>query len=218
MGYPIGTMLRRIEAAIAPFPKAAMFALADEGYNSLFEQLVSCIISIRTLDEVTIPISRRLFERARLPEQMLRLGRDELADVLYGAIFPGQKADTILRVAQRAAKEHDTRLPAAFEALTGIKGAGPKCANLALGVAGGQHRVGVDVHVHRVVNRWGLVKTKMPEQTLAALEGLIREKYRRDINRLLMPFGKHICTSRLPRYSTCAVRRWCRQVGVDRSR
>ena len=218
MEYPIGTMLRRIEIAVKPFPKAAMFALADEGYTSIFEQLVSCIISIRTLDETTIPLSRRLFEKARTPKEMLQLSMGEIADLLYGATFPGQKAETILRIAQRAAEAPDNILPADFEVLTAIKGVGPKCANLALGVAGGQQRVSVDVHVHRVVNRWGLVKTRMPEHTLAALEEIIEERHRRDINHLLMPFGKHICTLRLPHCSTCAVRQWCLRIGVIKSR
>src|SRR4051812_48684120 len=118
MNYPIGTMLHRIEGAIKPFPKAAMFALADEGYHTLFEQLVSCVISIRTLDETTIPLSRRLFEKARTPRQMLRLSMGEIADLLYGATFPGQKAETILRIAERASEEKDALLPADFDVLT----------------------------------------------------------------------------------------------------
>ncbi len=91
MSYPTGGMLRRIESSVAAFPKAAMFGLADEGYDSLFEQLVSCIISIRTLDETTILLSRKLFAKARRPEDILRLSMSEIADLLHGATFPGQK-------------------------------------------------------------------------------------------------------------------------------
>ncbi len=218
MKYPIGTMLRRIEEAIKPFPKAAMFGLAEEGYSSLFEQLVSCIISIRTLDETTFPLSRKLFAKARTPHAILQLSMSEIADLLHGATFPGQKAETILRIAEAAAIYPGSELPADFEVLTAIKGVGPKCANLALGVAGGQQRISVDVHVHRVVNRWGLISTKGPEATLAALEEIIAEKYWTDINRLLMPFGKHICTLGLPHCSTCPVRQWCLRIGVTKSR
>ncbi len=210
-------MLHRIEAAVKPFPKAAMFGLADEGYTSLFEQLVSCIISIRTLDETTFPLSRKLFEAARTPKAMLKLSMGEIADLLYGATFPGQKAETILRIAEKAAEFPDDALPPDFAVLTSIKGIGPKCANLALGVAGGQQRVSVDVHVHRVVNRWGLVETKNPEHTLEALERIVAEKHWTNINRLLMPFGKHICILRLPHCSTCPVRQWCLRVGVTKS-
>ena len=217
MSYPIDIMLRHIEVAVAPYPKAAMFGLADEGFTSLFEQLVSCIISIRTLDETTFPLSRKLFEQARTPVAMLKLSKEQIADILYGATFPGQKAETILRVAARAAEAPDGLLPQSFEALTAIKGVGPKCANLALGVGGGQQRISVDVHVHRVVNRWGIIATNTPEQTLKALELIVPEGLRTDINRLLMPFGKHVCTFRLPQCSTCVVNEWCLRVGVTKS-
>lgn len=130
--FPIEIMLRRIEAAIAQYPKAAMFSLREQGYNSLFEQLVSCIISIRTLDETTIPVSLRIFEKARTPEAMLALGREPLADLLFGSTFPGQKADTI-RAVSEAAIANGGAVPQTFEALTALKGVGPKCANLALG-------------------------------------------------------------------------------------
>lgn len=217
MDYPIGTMLRRIEAAIKPFPKAAMFGLMDEGYSSLFEQLVSCVISIRNLDETTYPLSRKLFAKAKTPKQMLRMHIAQLADLLYGTSYPGQKAETLLRIAKKATEFPNDTLPADFDVLTAIKGVGPKCANLALSVAGGQQRISVDVHVHRVANRWGLVATRQPEQTLIALEHLIKEKYWSDINRLLMPFGKHICILRLPHCSTCPVLKWCKRIGITKS-
>jgi endonuclease-3 len=217
MSYPIGTMLRHIEKAIAPFPKAAMFGLADEGYRSLFQQLVSCIISVRSLDETTYPLSRKLFAKAKTPDKMMRLSMADIAGILHGTSFPGQKAETILRIAKSATEFPGHELPADFDILTSIKGVGPKCANLALGVAGGQQRISVDVHVHRVVNRWGLVTTRTPAQTLSRLEEIVSKKYWTDINRLLMPFGKHICTSRLPHCSTCPVLRWCKRTGVTNS-
>jgi endonuclease-3 len=70
--YDIPDMLKRIEKAVAPFPKAAMFKLYEQGYRSLFEQLISCLISIRTLDEITIPTSIKLFAKARKPKDILK--------------------------------------------------------------------------------------------------------------------------------------------------
>lgn len=215
--YPLETMLRRIENTIAPYPKAAMFELRERGYNSLFEQLVSCVISIRTLDETTMPVSLRLFEKARTPDAMLALGREPLADLLYGSTFPGQKADTILAIAA-AAQANGGTVPENFDALTAIKGVGPKCANLALGVALGVPAISVDIHVHRVVNRWGLVQTTTPEKTLKALEAIVPENLWIDINRDLMPFGKFHCTAHLPKCSICPVAQWCQRVGVIRHR
>jgi endonuclease-3 len=91
---------------------------------------------------------------------------------------------------------------------------GPKCANLVLGIACGQPKIGVDVHVHRVTNRWGYVRTRTPEQTMVALEQQLPPRYWVEINKLLVPFGKHICQGVHPRCSVCPVADMCRQVGV----
>jgi len=216
--FDLQRVLKHIEAAIQPFPKAAMFELRERGYGSLFEQLVSCIISIRTLDETSLPLSERLFAVARPPEEVLRLTPQQLADLLYGSSYPDQKAYTILGIARRIVEEFGGTLPADYETLTGLKGVGPKCANLALGVATGQAAISVDIHVHRVVNRWGYVRASQPEKTLKALEASVPPEHWTDINRLLMPFGKHICTGTLPHCSTCPVLEWCEQVGVTRHR
>lgn len=216
--FDLTTVLSRIEDAIKPYPKAAMFDLYERGYNSLFEQLMSCIVSIRTLDETTIPVSLRLFEAARTPEQLLALDIPTLTQILYGTTYPDQKAYTMRGIADRIVNEFGGTLPADFATLTSLKGVGPKCANLALGVATGQAAISVDIHVHRVVNRWGYVRTKQPEQTLKVLEAQVPREQWVSINRLLMPFGKHICTGILPHCSTCPVLDYCEQVGVDRHR
>ena len=216
--FHLATILKRIEKAVEPYPKAAMFHLYEQGYNTLFEQLISCIISIRTLDETTIPLSLKLFEKARTPQQLLQLSPNQLEDLLYGATFPGQKAYTMLGIAKAAVEEFGGNLPADFEMLTALKGVGPKCANLALGVATDKAAISVDVHVHRVVNRWGFIQTAQPEQTMKALEEKVPAEKWIDINRLLMPFGKHICTGRLPHCSTCPVLDYCQQVGVTNHR
>ncbi|GAA4753761.1 endonuclease III domain-containing protein [Flavisolibacter ginsenosidimutans] len=216
--FDIPDMLKRIEKAVKLYPKAAMFELKEKGYASLFEQLLSCIISIRTLDETTIPISENLFAKARTPKEMLMLSPGELEKMLYGSQYPGQKAHTMLGIAKAAVEEFGGELPADYEKLTALKGVGPKCAKLALGVAAGHAGISVDVHVHRVVNRWGLVETKTPEKTMQALEEIIPKKKWIDVNRLLMPFGKHICVLHSPFCSTCSVLHYCRQVGVTKHR
>src|SRR4051812_6220287 len=103
--FDIPLMLKRIEKAVKSYPKAAMFELYEKGYTSLFEQLVSCIISIRTLDETTIPISEKLFAKARTPKEMLKLRPAELETLLYGSQYPGQKAYTMLGIAKAAVDE-----------------------------------------------------------------------------------------------------------------
>src|SRR5215218_2050710 len=93
-------VLKRIEKAVGTYPKAAMFELFERGYTSLFEQLVSCIISIRTLDETTIPLSEKLFAVARTPNELLKLTPEKLEELLIGSQYPGQKAYTMLGVAK----------------------------------------------------------------------------------------------------------------------
>ena len=207
--YPLDTMFDRVERQIADYPKAAMFGLAAAGYDSLYEQLVSCVLSIRTYDETSYPASVALFARARSPEAMLRLDREELVGIIAKCTYPGQKADTILALSREIVEGYRGQPPEKFEQLTAFKGIGPKCANLALGVALGVPAISVDVHVHRVVNRWGLVATKNPKQTFAALEDVVARARWVDVNRLLMPFGKNLCTARAPACPTCSVREWC---------
>jgi endonuclease-3 len=216
--FDLKIMLQAIEKAIKPYPKAAMFELYEKGYKTLFEQLISCIISIRTLDETTIPLSEKLFAKARTPAELLKLSRKELEALLQGTQYPGQKAYTMLGIAKAAVENYSGILPADYESLTALKGVGPKCAKLALGVAEKFPGISVDVHVHRVVNRWGLVSTKTPEATMASLESMVPQKRWIDINRLMMPFGKHICVLHSPFCSTCPVLEFCRQVGVTKHR
>ncbi|WP_211166325.1 endonuclease III domain-containing protein [Mucilaginibacter robiniae] len=216
--FDLDTMLGRIAEAVAAYPKAAMFDLYEQGYTSLFEQLISCIISIRTLDETSIPVSLRLFAKARTPEELLKLSPEELETLLYGSSYPGQKAYTMLGIAKTAVEQYNGQLPADYKVLTDLKGVGPKCANLALGIAAHLPAISVDIHVHRVVNRWGYIKASQPEKTLLQLELKVPQEQWIDINRLLMPFGKHICTGNLPKCSTCPVLEYCQQVGVTKHR
>lgn len=197
---------------------AAMFELAERGHRSLFEQLVACIISIRTRDEVMLPTALALFERAPTPAAMARLTERAIDALIHAATFHEGKARTIRAIAERTVSEFGGTLPCDVDVLTSFHGVGPKCAHLALGIACGARGIGVDVHLHRVTNRWGVVTTRSPEQTRVALEAILPRRYWLDINRLLVPFGKHVCTGRLPKCSTCPVLDLCAQVGVTSHR
>jgi endonuclease-3 len=216
--FHIDEVMARIAEAVAEFPKAAMFELADEGFGSPFEMLVACVISIRTYDETTLVCARKLFALARDPEAMSRLPESEIDRAIGLSTFHEPKARQIREMARRIVEEHGGDLPCESEVLTSFQGVGPKCANLVLGIACRQSRIGVDIHVHRVTNRWGYVAEKTPEKTMAALESKLPGKYWVEINRLLVPFGKHVCTGTLPKCSTCPVLDMCRQVGVTKHR
>src|SRR5262245_10987395 len=160
--FDIDVVLRRIREAVRPLPKAAMFQLAEEGFATVFQQLVACMISIRTRDEATLVMARRLFEHARTPAEVLRLNQDEIDDLIRQSSFHEAKARQIRTIARAGVEQYGSGLPCDFDTLTGFAGVGPKCASLVLAIACGQTRIGVDVHVHRVVNRWGYVRTRTP--------------------------------------------------------
>jgi endonuclease-3 len=216
--FDIGLAMRLIRTAVRPWPKAALFELAEEGFKSTFEQLVACIISIRTYDEVTLPAARKLFERARTPAQVGELTDEELDALINSCTFHERKAGQIRAIARRALDEYDGNLPCDSEVLRSFAGVGPKCANLVLGIACGEPFISVDIHVQRVTHRWGYVQASTPEKTLVALEAKLPRRHWIEINRLLVPFGKHICTGNLPHCSTCRVLDMCQQVGVKAHR
>jgi endonuclease-3 len=216
--FDIGVAIRRIRKAVKPWPKAALFELAEIGFTTTFEQLVACMISIRTYDEVTLPVSKKLFERARTPEEISQLSYEELDALISPSTFHERKAVQILAIARQVIDEYGGEIPCDPDVLMSFSGVGPKCAHLVLGIACGEPFISVDVHVHRVTNRWGYVKTSTPEKTMVALGEILPRRYWIEINRLLVPFGKHICTGNLPHCSTCPVLDMCQQVGVKAHR
>lgn len=216
--FEIGQAVELLRVAVAPYPKAAMFELAEQGYTSVFEQLISCIISIRTRDETTIPCAHKLFALARTPVEMAALEVTAIEKAINESTFYENKAPQIRAIAQQVLDEYNGELPCDFAVLTSFHGVGPKCANLALGVACNQPSISVDVHVDRITNRWGYVQTNSPEATMRALEKQLPQAYWIELNSLLVPFGKHICTGVRPRCSTCPLLEMCQQVGVQSPR
>jgi endonuclease-3 len=214
----IDRIMQRIRHAVSPFPPAALFALAEEGFNSPFEVLIACLISTRTRDEVTLTCARRLFARARTPAAMDRLNSEAIHAAISDCTFHEVKAPQIHDIARCVVTHHGGTLPCDPELLQSFHGIGPKCAHLVLGIACHQPYISVDIHVHRVTNRWGYVHTRTPERTMVALENILPQQYWIDINRLLVPFGKHICTGSRPHCSTCPVVDMCEQVGVANHR
>src|SRR5262249_51434130 len=132
--FDIDVAMERIEEAVRPFAKAALFELAEEGYHSAFEQLVACIISIRTRDETTLPTARRLFAAARTAAEMSRLTPTEIDELIRACTFHEAKAPQIHAIARRVVEEFGGDLPCDAETLLSFRGVGPKCAHLVLGI------------------------------------------------------------------------------------
>src|SRR5262249_48637258 len=149
----------------------------------------------------------------RTPAAVAALTVEEIDRLISLCTFHEPKASTIHGIARRAVEEYGGELPCEESALLSFHGVGPKCAHLALGIACNQPCIGVDVHVHRVTNRWGYVQTKTPEKTMAALQEKLPRAYWVEINALLVPFGKHVCTGSAPKCSTCPLLDVCKQVG-----
>lgn len=216
--FDVDEAFRRLRLALADMPKAAMFDLRDRGFASPFEQLVGSLISARTRDETTMAVCLRLFAVARTPEAMAALDESTLARLLDGASFPEPKARDLRELSRRIVDDYGGAVPDTLDGLTAFRGVGPKIANLTLAVGFNQAAIAVDIHVHRIVNRWGYVQTTTPERTMAALELKLPREYWVEINERLVPFGKFACTGVGPRCSTCPLLSMCARVGVTSSR
>lgn len=216
--FDIDEVFRRLRAAVAGFPKAAMFDLRDRGYDSPFEQLVASLISARTRDETSLAVSERLFAVANTPDAMAELPEERLVALLRGATFPEPKARDILALSRRIRDEHGGTVPDTPDALMAFHGVGPKIAALTLAVGFGIPALAVDIHVHRITNRWGYVSARTPERTMTALLAILPRRYWIEINERLVPFGKWVCTGERPRCSTCPLLSMCARVGVTESR
>lgn len=216
--FDIHKAIPLLRKAVSPFPAAAMFELRDLGFPTLFQQLVACIISIRTRDEVSLPVARRLLEKAPDPQSLAALTITEIDTLIRESTFHYPKAKTLHDIATKTLRDFHGQLPADRETLLALPGVGPKCTSLALGIAENQPHISVDIHVHRVTNRWGYVAAKTPEKTMEALQQKLPEEYWIEINRLLVPFGKHLCTAAAPKCSTCPLLQMCQQIGVNNPR
>lgn len=183
-----------------------------------FTVLVSCIISLRTKDAVTAAASARLFAKAATPTSMARLSVDEIAALIYPAGFYRSKASQIHELAARLVDEYANRVPDTVEELLRFKGVGRKTANLVVTLGYGKPGICVDIHVHRITNRWGYVATRTPEQTEMALRAALPQQYWIPINDLLVCYGQNRCFPVSPACSVCRLTPWCERRGVTRSR
>jgi endonuclease-3 len=183
-----------------------------------FRILIATILSLRTKDATTAAAAARLFALADTPEQISQLTPDQIAEAIYPVGFYRTKAHTILSVCRELLERYDGRVPDTIEALLTLTGVGRKTANLVLTLGYGKPGICVDTHVHRIVNRWGYVKTKTPKETEMALRAKLPPQYWTEINNHLVAWGQHLCHPTSPRCSVCPLRPYCARLGVTRSR
>lgn len=183
-----------------------------------FKVLVSCILSLRTKDQVTGPASERLFAEADTPGKLAQLPVERIEKDIYPVGFYHNKAQQVKDISARLVREYGGQVPDSLDELLTFKGVGRKTANLVITLGFGKAGICVDTHVHRICNRWGYVSTKTPEETEFALRKTLPAEYWLEINDLLVAYGQNLCVPISPRCSVCTLHRICSRVGVDRHR
>jgi endonuclease-3 len=183
-----------------------------------YRVLISCILSLRTKDKTTAEASNRLFKVADTPRKIIRLSTGRIQKLIYPVGFYRNKAKAILGMSKKILDDFAGRVPDSMDDLLKLKGVGRKTANLVLGLGYNIPAICVDTHVHRISNRLGWVKTKDPQATEEALEKIIPRNYWIKLNTVLVGFGQNLCVPVSPFCSKCYVNRYCRKIGVNKSR
>lgn len=192
--------------------------LVGRKWGSPFLVLISCLLSLRTKDEVTLKSSERLFTLATTPSQMLTLTISEIEKAIYPVGFYHTKAKSIKAICQDILEKFDGEVPNNIETLLTFKGVGRKTANLVMTEGHGQLGICVDTHVHRISNRLGYVKTKTPEETEMALRKKLPKIFWKEYNALLVMWGQNICRPISPFCSRCRIKKFCKRINVETSR
>lgn len=197
---------------------ASVTEISETHQKNPYRVLISCLISLRTKDEVTAVASARLFELANTPNEMVRLSERIIEKTIYPAGFYRNKAVTIREVSRDIIERFGGKVPDNIEELLTLKGVGRKTANLVVTLGFGKPGICVDTHVHRIANRWGIVATKNPDATEQELRKILPKCYWIPINDLLVTYGRTICKPISPLCSQCRISPYCQRVGVVRSR
>jgi endonuclease-3 len=183
-----------------------------------FKVLISCLLSLRARDENTEKVSKQLFEVAETPEEIVKIPTEKLEKLIFSSGHYKKKTRVLQSVSKDLIERFDSKVPKKKDELLSIKGIGPKTANIVLAFAFNQQVIPVDTHVHRIPNRLGWVKTKKPEETEKELEKILPKIYWADVNAIFVQFGRDICQPVSPKCSTCPINKYCKRIGVERSR
>lgn len=183
-----------------------------------YQILIATILSLRTKDTLTAQVAPRLFAVANTPQDMVRHAPEAIEQVIYPVGFYRNKAKSILAISQTLLDDYGGRVPDDLDELLKLPGVGRKTANLVITAGFNKPGICVDIHVHRISNRWGYINTKNPEKTEFALREKLPQEYWLEYNGLLVSMGQNLCTPTSPWCSKCPVIHFCDQVGVTRRR
>lgn len=213
----IHTVIRLLKKQIKPLNEPWVEKMAGIERDP-FKILISCLLSLRTQDKTTGKASEKLFALASAPKDMSSLSVNKIQNTIYPVGFYRVKAKRIKDLSNIIVKRYHGKVPNDIDELLKLKGVGRKTANLVITLGFNKYGICVDTHVHRITNRWGYIKTKTPEKTEFALRGKLPKKYWKEINGLLVTFGRHICKPISPLCTICNVNRYCAKNGVIRYR
>lgn len=206
-----------LRAAMPQFQQPLIDQMGDAGQTP-FRILIATLLSLRTKDTLTAVVAPRLFAVADTPTAMRALGEERIAELIYPVGFYRNKARSIVQICTILIEQYAGAVPSDLDALLALPGVGRKTANLVLTAGFGLPGICVDVHVHRICNRWGYVNTRDPDKTELALRAQLPPEYWISINSLLVTLGQNICTPTSPRCSACPIAAYCLRIGVTRSR
>jgi len=191
----------------------------NEIVNTPFTTLISCILSLRTKDEVTDQASIRLLKEYDTPKKITNLAEKQIESLIYPVGFYKTKAKRIKDISKTLIENYNGKVPDDFDELLKLKGVGRKTANIVM--VYGHKKQGflpIDTHCHKIPNRLGWINTKTPEQTEEELKKILPKKYWDDFNHLFVKFGQTICVPISPFCSLCPIKKYCKQVSVTKSR
>ena len=192
-------------------PQSEFVKLMDS-FKNPYLVLIACILSLRTNDKTTYPATLRMLELAKTPKEMKNVSVEDLSKAIYPVGFYENKARQIIELSKTIDEELNGQVPDEIEDLIKFKGVGRKTANLVLSLGFNKPAICVDVHVHRIFNRLGYIKTKTPEETEFALREKLPQKYWIDINTLLVTHGQNVCKPIKPKCSECPIARYCAKI------
>lgn len=213
----IDKVIRKIRERLKDLPDPSV-TLVGKRWKNPYLVLISCIMSLRTKDETTLPASERLFKLADSPPAMLKLTPRQIEKAIFPVGFYRTKARTILGISRDLIEKHGGKVPDDLDVLLTLKGVGRKTANLVLTEGFQKPAICVDTHVHRISNRFGYVETADPEETEWALREKLPKKYWGEYNALLVTWGQNICKPVSPLCSQCPVKTYCARAKVTTSR
>lgn len=182
-------------------------------FNDPFLILIATILSLRTRDSVTEKVFEKLHKRIRTLDDLESIKTEELEKIINSVGFYKNKVKTLKEIAKNLKEKHNGKVPDTLDELLSIKGVGRKTANLVLIEGFDKYGICVDTHVHRIMNWWGYVSAKTPDETEMELRKKLPKRWWKKINNILVTFGQNICKPVSPKCKNCPVLKLCTYSG-----